>query len=331
MRLAGLPYEVAIAAGICLGAATPVGAATFVYDFDNGQVSGSASPGTPLTSGTGSTLGTVGQDNWVHASGAASSAARNESVAGFTSLWASSPVTTTNGGADNILTRKNDANWSYSIGNAPGVSVGATLRLDSAAFGAGHLNTRAQAALGVDANSDGDIRGTSATAENAEIAFMFGYDSTGPGWYLRPAAFFNYPAGTGSATFNANVSGVWEARVDVDFTGHGGEGSGTLYVRQLFDDAGNAVVDTFHTVDASLTDVNLRIATRMGGVTTGIGGSAFAANPANWDGILIRTAGNGALDNLSITPIPEPSTSTLFIVAAGAVALTRRRKRRAEA
>ena len=83
------------------------------------------------------------------------------------------------------------------------------------------MNNRAEIALGVDAsNVDGKIRPTALTAENAEVAFIMGYDSTGPGWYLRPAAF-----GT-AVTFNAAVSGIWEAMTDVDLAANSGNGSG---------------------------------------------------------------------------------------------------------
>ena len=75
----------------------------------------------------------MGQDNWVFTSGGApgSAAVRNESVTGFSGLWASAPGSTSN---DNILTRKNDANFSYSIGSEKHIYLSAKLRLDAASL-----------------------------------------------------------------------------------------------------------------------------------------------------------------------------------------------------
>jgi hypothetical protein len=170
-------------------------------------------------------------------------------------------------------------------------------------------------------NVDGKIRPTAAGTENAEVAFIMGFDSTGPGWYLRQAAFET------ATTVNAAVSGIWEAMADVDLAANSGNGSGTLYVRQLYDDAGNAVTDSFHTVSASTTNLNLQIASRMGGSVANLGGNATAADPANWNGLLMRTSGNGAIDDITLTvgAVPEPALCA-FGIAACAITARRRRQ-----
>jgi hypothetical protein len=264
-------------------------AATAVYDFDNGQVTGSASPGTPLVNST--VLGTVGQDNWVLTSGS-SSVVRTDPTPGFTNNYISSPVVTTTS-LDGIMTRKNDANFSYSLGSSTQLVMTFDTTVGIAAPSS-TLNRRGEIALGVDVNDDGKIRPTSAASENAEIAFMFGYEATGPGWYVRPAAF-----GT-AITAVATPSGTWRAQLVVDLAANSNNGSGSLYIKQLFDGSGNAVNDVFHAADPSLLNVNLGIQ-RMATIT---GGAPYAADPANWNGLMARTAGNGSIDNISISTDP---------------------------
>ena len=66
---------------------------------------------------------------------------------------------------------------------------------------------------GVDANMDGDIRGTSAASENAEVAFQFGYESTGAGWFVRRAAYSN----TATVTAATTASGLYQMQLVVNF------------------------------------------------------------------------------------------------------------------
>jgi hypothetical protein len=293
--------------GICASAR-----AAAVYNFD-GLTASDPTTSSPALLGT-TTVGAVGQDGWVCTSGAVNGAiVRNDARPGFSGNWGAGYLATTNGQYDTIMTRKNDANWSYSIGTDTQLTISANLLVGST-NNPGEINHRAEIALGYDTNGDGKIRPTSATADNSEIAFMVGFDSTGPGWYMRPAAF-----GT-AVTSNANASGVWLAQAVVDLAANSGDGSGTLYVQQLYDAAGNPVVDTLHTVSASLTNMNLGIK-RMSTVT---GGSAAAANPANWNGLLARFSGNGAVDDITITSTPEPASATLCALA-GLTLLRRRR------
>ena len=303
---------------ILIGLTTSARAATvYDYNFDNLTASDPTSA-SPTLLGT-TTIGAAGQDNWVWTSAAANvngAIVRNDSRPGFSGNWSSAYVGTTNGQFDAIMSRKNDANWSYSIGSATQITVSAKLLLGSSA-NAGEINHRAEVALGYDTNNDGTIRGTAATADNSEWAFMFGYDSTGPGWYGRPAAL-----GT-AVTSNAAASGVWLAQEVVDLSANGGNGSGTLYVQQLYDAAGNPVTDTLHTVSASLTNLNLGIL-RMSTVT---GGSAAAANPANWNGIVTRYSGNGGIDDLAITVGAVPEPGSFLLAGLGAVSLIGRRRR----
>jgi hypothetical protein len=83
----------------------------------------------------------------------------------------------------------------------------------------------------------------------------------------------------------------------VDLAANSNNGSGSLYIKQLFDGSGNPVNDVFHAADPSLLNVNLGIQ-RMATVS---GGAPYAADPANWNGMMVRTAGNGGLDNISIS------------------------------
>jgi hypothetical protein len=266
--------------------ATTASAVGVTYNFDNGQVTGSSGAGTPLVAGT--TTGTVGQDNWVLTSGA-SSVVRTDPVGGFSGNYATSPSVTTTP-LDGIMTRVNNANFGYSIGTSTNVVLAMDVLVGPGGPGTTQ-SRRSQMALGVDLNNDGKIRPTSDALDNAEVGFMWGYEPTG--WYLRPAAF-----GTAVVVAPSVVpSGTWRAQLVVDLAANANNGSGSLYIKQLADTAGNAVSDVFRPVDNAFLNFNLGIQ-RMATVN---GGAAYAANPANWNGMLIRTAGNGGLDNITIS------------------------------
>ena len=273
-----------IAAAVLLALPASVGAATFAYDFDSGQVSGSANPGTPLINGT--TAGTIGQDNWILTSGASANV-HNEAAPGFSGNWIASPAVSGTTTLDGIMTRYNGSTYGLTTGGQGTF----TFDLTVGASGGGTTQfRRAEIAPGVDVNGDNKIRPTAATSENPEIAFMFGYEATGSAWYVRPAAF-----GT-AVQVTATPSGTWRAQLVVDFAANSSNGSGTLYVKQLFDGSGNPVNDVFHVPDPLLANVNLGIQ-RMATLT---GGAPQAADPANWNGLMARTAGNGSLDNIVI-------------------------------
>src|SRR5438874_665439 len=93
----------------------------------------------------------------------------------------------------------------------------------------------------------------------------------------------------------------------------GPNGSGSLYIRQIYDETGNPVNDVFHAADPLLLDVNLGLM-RMASVS---GGAAPAANPANWNGLMIRTANNGGLDNINISTDPITGAPQWALNAAG--------------
>jgi hypothetical protein len=291
-------------------------ATTYVYNFDNGQVVGSSGAGTPLISapGTpevpgavpGTPAGTVGQDKWVLTSGT-SAVVRTDPVVGFSGNYATSPTITGTPSLDGILTRKNDANFGYSLTGASQVVLMMDVLVGSAGAGSTQFR-RSEMSLGVDLNEDGKIRPTAATSENPEIGFFFGYE-IGLGWYVRPAGF-----GTAVTHLPQPVpGGVWRAQLVVDLTANqqnvtdaqgnpfsGANGSGSLYVKQLADANGGAVDDVFRAVDSSMLNVNLGIL-RMATIN---GGAGWAADPGNWNGMMIRTAGNGGLDNISISTDP---------------------------
>lgn len=289
--------------------------ADFSYNFDT--TTGSASPGTPLVDPVvnGTAFGTVGQDSWVLASGV-TSYIRNNPQAGFSGNWSAGaavdPTTTT---LDSIMTR---AGANLGIGG----NRYATFQFDGLVGPAGFNNTagtpvyrRSELAPGVDANFDGDIRGTSTTTENAEVGPQFGYESTGTGFYLRRAGYSN----TGTVTAASTASGVYTMQLVIDFnanpstvvdTVHGGvinDGAGTLYVKQIYDAAGNPVNDVFRTVSDAAVNFNLGLSL-MGG----FGG----ADPTNWNGMSMRTAGNGGLDNILFTA-GLPTTSSTWASNAG--------------
>jgi hypothetical protein len=293
-------------------------AANYVYDFDNGQVVGSSGDGTPLIDST--TAGTVGQDNWVLTSGA-SSVVRTDPISGFSGNYATSPTITGSPSLDGILTRKNDANFSYSLAGSSQLVLTMDVLVGPAGGGSTQFR-RSEMALGVDLNEDGKIRPTSATVENPEIAFMYGYE-IGLGWYVRQASF-----GSNKTYLPAAVpDGVWEAQLIVDLAANqatvkdnstgdnitGYNGSGSLYVKQLSDAGGNPVSDVFHAVDKSLLNFDLGIM-RMASVN---GGAQWASDPNNWDGMMIRTAGNGGLDNISISTDPLTASPQWALNGAG--------------
>lgn len=316
-RNGNLAVKAAVAA-LSLVPAMTARATTFTYDFDNGQVTGSSGAGTPLIDST--TAGTVGQDNWVLTSGA-SSVVRTDPIVGFTGNYATSPTITGSPSLDGILTRKNDANFSYSLAGSSQLVLTMDVLVGPAGGGSTQFR-RSEMALGVDLNEDGKIRPTSATVENPEIAFMYGYE-IGLGWYVRQASFGS------NKTYLPSVvpDGVWEAQLIVDLAANqatvkdnstgdniiGYNGSGSLYVKQLSDASGNPVSDVFHAVDKSLLNFDLGIM-RMASVN---GGAQWASDPNNWNGMMIRTAGNGGMDNISISTDPLTASPQWALNGAG--------------
>lgn len=275
----------------------------FSYNFDN--LNGTGSPGTPLI-GSSTTLGTVGQDNWVIASGATPQV-RNDPPTGFSGNYVTATPAIPTNGMDSIFTRVGDNLGLSSTGYA-------VFQFDGT-VGPGYVNStggtvmkRSEMMPGVDANMDGDIRGTSLSSENAEVAFQFGYESTGSGWFVRRAAYSN----TGSIVAATDASGTYRMQLVVNFDANpvsgGNDAAGTLYVKQIADANGNAVNDVYRLAAPNAANVNL-------GLTTGMG-SLGAANPVNWNGLSMRLADNGALDNIAITS-GLPNTPPIWAADAG--------------
>jgi hypothetical protein len=292
----------AISATSAMLAFTSVALAEFNYNFDG--LSGSPNPGTPLV-GSSTFAGTVGQDNWILTMGTTGQV-RSDPPTAFSNNYLSATAAMPTSGFDGIFTR---------LGDNLGLNVSsgfATFQFDGL-VGPGYVNSgnttvsrRSEIAPGIDANLDGDIRGTASSTENSEVAFQFGYESTGTGWFVRRAAFSN----TGSVTANTNASGTYRMQLVVDFNANpvviGGQtfndGAGTLYVKQLADADGNPVNDVFRLAAPTTANVNMGLATGMG--TFG------AANPANWNGVMARVANNGGIDNIvfgSGLPVTPPT------------------------
>ena len=124
---------------------------------------------------------------------------------------------------------------------------------------------------------------------------------------------------TGTVTATTTASGIYRMQLVVDFQAnvstvvdsiHGGfvfDGSGTLYVRQLADASGNPVSDVFRLADSKTVDVNLGL--------SGMGGFG-GADPTNWNGIDMRVANNGGLDNIVFTN-GLPTTVSTWAADAG--------------
>ena len=222
-----------------------------VYDFDNGVVTGSAYPGTDLN----------GQDGWVNIGGGASSA-RDDLAdrVGLDGLVTYSP-------SDSQMSRVNSSDWDYGI-------IGDHIIIEQTGrLGTGQSLTFA---LGSDVDDDGELNGD-------EVAFFFGHQSNG-GWWIRESAW----GGEVKSNVSAGATGIWRIVLDVDLAANGGDGSGSLYVQKIGDDAGNAVEDTLTAV-AACQNVDLKIS-RM---------AAAAQDPASWNGIFTRNHQTAA-DNLTI-------------------------------
>ncbi|MCK5001218.1 MAG: hypothetical protein KAS23_16860 [Anaerohalosphaera sp.] len=228
-----------------------IATAGVVYDYDNGNVTGAPYPGTDLN----------GQDGWVQLSNA--SYARDDLAGrvGFDGLVGSS-------GGDSQMCRVNNAAWDYGI-------IGDHIIIEQTGrFGSGQSLTFA---LGSDVDDDGELNGN-------EVAFFFGHHGAG-GWYIRRSAWGSEV----KSNISAGATGMWRIVIDVDLAANGGDGSGSLYVQKIGDDAGNAVEDTLTAV-AACQNIDLDIASRM---------NAGATDPATWNGIFTRNS-NASVDNLTI-------------------------------
>ena len=229
------------------------------YDYTT-VANGSAFPGTTLT----------GQDSWTEPAGGTGVKARNDinAVPGFSGNNAYNAA----GGV--YATRRNNAAFSYAI-----PAAATTLKLSLV----GRINSSAVAAFGpgCDASNNGSINAANAPGE---YGFEFGCQSNT--WFIRQAAQGTV---TQSPALGLSATGrAWYMELRVDLAANGGDGAGSLYVRQLGDTANNPVNDTLTAVP-SLQNINLGIS-RM----AANGGNS---SPAAWNGILTRV-GAGNIDDL---------------------------------
>ena len=204
-------------------------AQSVIYDFDNGNVTGSGFPGTSL----------IGQDGWVARTG--DMKARNDITRAGGAIGGISGYLATD---DAIATRINDAAFQYAI-------TGPTIRLSLVA----RLNTTSSAwfGLGVDADDNGTIGATS--PEDSEVGFQFGF--TGGQLVVRRAAFGSLV----TVAAPMNNTEIWRVVLDVDLSANGGDGSGSLSAQYLGDDNGSFDAGKSTTLDpvAGLQDINLGI------------------------------------------------------------------------
>lgn len=349
-RIRPLPFAAALVALPALAHAT-----VFTYDFSaltptpTADIPAyNAAPDANVSYQGTTTIGQTGPDNWIWNSSTAntySAIARADTLPGMSGTYISSYPTNPNtatGAApanyDTINSRKNTSSgFTYAIPEATTFAVSFIANISGITYtNASSVTTtstsRAEIALGYDQNNDGDIRGDSASTENAEWGPFFGFEPSAAAgtagltgkWYVRPADL-----GT-AVTVNASGPGVYKILLVVDPTANhvaaGNDGAGTLYVQELYDANGNPVTDTLHTVGATLTNVNLGL-TRM--TTTSAGGTTTGYDPALWNGLITREEYNGAIDNIQVLTgadavVPEPASAAFALPA---LALLARRRR----
>jgi CotH kinase protein/Lamin Tail Domain len=251
-----------------------------VYDYSTVPAA-SAFPGTAL----------AGQDGWV-LPGGGSVTVRND----LNAVPGMSGNNAYNSAAGVYATRKNSGAWSYAV---PANATAMRLSL------VGRINSTATAALGpaIDSSGNGSISSANALGE---YGFEFGYVNNT--WFVRQAA-----QGTTTATASLGLNGsgrTWLMELRVDLQANGGNGAGSMFVRQLGDTANQPVNDTLNPVP-TLQNVNLGIL-RM----SANGGNS---SPAAWDGLLTRIAA-GNLDTLTVawsTPGVIPGAPQLFAFTGG--------------
>lgn len=254
----------------------PAAGEEVVATYDYSTATASPRPGTTL----------AGQDNWIQpAGGTALKAANDPTIPGFSGHRGYSATNSADG------TRVNNAAFSYRI--PPGTTnlrfslIGRIKNNATAAFGPGH-----------DANRNNQIRPADGLGEEG---FRFGFANNT--WFIRQAA---QGATFQSPNLGFNTSGrVWFAELRVDPTANAGDGSGSLFVRQLSDTSSNPVTDTLNPVP-SLQNINLGLS-RM----DANGGSS---DPAHWNGMVTAIA-NGHLGSLTIAwPAAESSGPAPLLV-----------------
>ena len=107
-----------------------------------------------------------------------------------------------------------------------------------------------------------------------------------------------------SAITTSDISVFGDISLQVDTTANGGDGSGSFFVD------GVAILD--------LQNINLKLTSLTG-----------YSDPSSFNGMFISAGDSGAVGNLTLTVIPEPSTAILTLLGLAGCVGTRRRRRRA--
>jgi hypothetical protein len=260
-------------------------ATVYTYDFDNGQVTGSASPGTPL----------LGQDGWGGLGHNGDVGVRNDVAA--IGMPGNAAFNTLNGNA--ILGRKNDANFSYSIpAGASNMTLEFLGRIDGG-------NTNVIFGLGYDADNNGAI-----DVQATEAGFHYGYADQG--FYIRQPGFGS-DLYSSEGPDDADAGEVWRMVLDVDLTANGGDGAGSLSVAQIWD---GSTLD----VNAPLVPV-----ADMQNINLGITGLGVPISQWDGIMIRTSGRAGIALDNLTVDVVPEPTAVVLLLGAALVLLGVRRR------
>lgn len=219
-----------------------------------------------------------GQDNWVNAFGAPFS------VSTGIGTDTTKVVGTAGSTSSNFATRVNDGNFSF--GSLVGVTA-LTLGFDTRYVdgGNGGINNQSHFSISSPSGSTGSpffgLQGNNLTINNSA---------------------FTLP---GSLNFDDWIS----LRLQMDLTANSGNGSGTLFYKNLTDG------DTGYTAVSGLQNINLNLSSQ---------------DPTQWSRMVLRTGfyeGN-KIDNLFIetTPVPEPGTVLVGAACIGVTVFRRRRR-----
>lgn len=200
-------------------------------------------------------------------------------------------------GNSNQSYRINDDKWGFTA--FENTDTSATLLCDVKLMGGSSYG--AYLGLGHDASSNSKID-WNATADARELGPLFGV-VTGNKYYLRGAGL--------GATFTASSAragddtGDWvQLKLVMDFTANSGNGSGTLYTRNLTDGE-----STWYTAKSDYSLELLRLRSTANGGSNGMSDMT----PSQWDGLGLRFDKLGIADNLTVGAVPEPGVCMMLI------------------
>jgi hypothetical protein len=262
--------------GLVLVAAASQSPAATIYDFE----------------GLNSGQDLIGQDGWVIKSTSWTGDIDVASGSGVNTSQVARGSGTVSGGA----LRVNDASYSFPSfqGNETNVFMQADVRL-----GTSSIRT-AMFGLGHDVNGD-DYIGTGPPELGPR--FGVGYQDYGTDSFVVRAAdntITTRSIATANGGASAGSSTDWfQVRLLMDFTADAGDGSGSLFYRNL------TAGDTSFSPVTGLQNVDLNLA-------------STETDPTTWDTLYIRLHDGSQIDNLDPTSVPEPSS--MLLVASGAAA-----------